>query len=129
QPAAAAAARARGGRQRLSLRRPPVRVQGRPELENSGRLGQRGKAVEPGARRDFTRPSTAPRSRRASRTVVGTKRDAVAAGSRRRRLSASQQGLVSLPFARRGERLQKLHVAGGEQRDGEAVAVEQAVAR
>src|SRR5262249_56294261 len=32
QPAAAAAARARGGRQRLSLRRAPVRVQGRPEL-------------------------------------------------------------------------------------------------
>src|SRR5262244_413708 len=48
QPAAAAAARARGGRQRLSLRRPPVRVQGRPELENSGGLGQRGEAVEPG---------------------------------------------------------------------------------
>src|SRR5215471_3676527 len=47
QPSAAAAARARGGRQRLSLRRAPVRVQGRPELENSGGLGQRREAVEP----------------------------------------------------------------------------------
>src|SRR5262249_43696964 len=110
----------------------------RPRTTRTGKFwptGSTGKAVEPGARRDFTRPSTAPRSRRASRTVVGTKRHAVAAAqrrvgsSRRRRLSASQQGLVSLPFARRVERLQKLHVAGGEQRDGEAVAVEQAVAR
>src|SRR5262249_17775678 len=47
QPSAAAAAGARGGRQRVSFRRPPVRVQGRPQLEKPRPLGQRAKAVDP----------------------------------------------------------------------------------
>src|SRR5262249_59403470 len=93
------------------------------------------KLQSPVAGRSGTRSTAEPRSRRSSRTVVGTKGNAVAAaqrrvGSNRRgRLRASQQCLVGLPFARRIERLKKLHVAGGKQRNGEAVPVEQAVAR
>ena len=47
QPAVAAAAGARGRRQRLPFRRPAVRVQGRPELEDPGGLGQRAETVVP----------------------------------------------------------------------------------
>src|SRR6266545_7200088 len=70
QPAAPAAARARGGRQCLSLRRPPVRLEGGPELEDLGRLDQRAEAIA---------ERTLPCSRRSCRPMVGTEYDAVAA--------------------------------------------------
>src|SRR5258705_3545323 len=66
QPAVAAAASARGRWQRLPFRRPPVCVQGRPELENPRRLGQWAETVVPhrpsagGAKRDMD-PSCCPR--------------------------------------------------------------------
>jgi len=44
------------------------------------------------------------------------------------RSASAQQRLVSFPLVRRIERLQKLHFACCEQRDGDSVPVEQTVA-
>src|SRR5262249_53093811 len=76
-----------------------------------------------------------PRSGWSCRAVVGAKDDAASAAqvcvrcNDWGRLWASQQCLMRLPFARGVERLKKLHLPGGEQRNGQAVAVKQAVTR
>src|SRR5882672_11343528 len=47
---------------------------------------------------------------------------------RGRRPRHAQQRLARLPFGHRIERLEELHLVGGEQRDGKTIAIEQTVA-